>query len=214
MADRHGRAPSTISRELRRNAPAGRGYQPFDAHRRAAARCARHHPRRGDTNDRLSGVVTELLGNRWNPPADQSPHAPALSLVNRRCGRATKVSIKQTNRIRASRGPRGERRTDVHRCAPVAIIAGRASTGSVGGHGFSNRCRSSATGPSQRSTGRKPRIGKEFSPSAAMTAPRSALWWNARPESESARGNQTGASSGRRGRTQRPFPVCGCGHLA
>ncbi|ETZ51954.1 helix-turn-helix domain protein [Mycobacterium avium MAV_120809_2495] len=31
IATRLGRAPSTISRELRRNAPAGRGYQPFDA---------------------------------------------------------------------------------------------------------------------------------------------------------------------------------------
>src|SRR3954469_8929634 len=30
IADQLSRAPSTISRELRRNAPAGRGYQPFD----------------------------------------------------------------------------------------------------------------------------------------------------------------------------------------
>lgn len=67
IADRLGRSPSTISRELRRNAPAGRDYQPFDAHRRATARRARHHRRRVDTNDRLGGVVTELLGQRWSP---------------------------------------------------------------------------------------------------------------------------------------------------
>ncbi len=67
IADRLGRAPSTISRELRRNAPAGRGYRPFDAHHRATARRARHHRRRIEINDHLSGVVTELLGQRWSP---------------------------------------------------------------------------------------------------------------------------------------------------
>lgn len=67
IGERLGRAPSTISRELRRNAPAGHGYQPFDAHRRATARRARQHPRRVDTNEHLNGVVTELLGQRWSP---------------------------------------------------------------------------------------------------------------------------------------------------
>ncbi|WP_417852381.1 helix-turn-helix domain-containing protein [[Mycobacterium] burgundiense] len=38
IADRLGRAPSTISRELRRNTPVGRTYQPFEAHRRATHR--------------------------------------------------------------------------------------------------------------------------------------------------------------------------------
>ena len=67
IATRLGRAPSTISRELRRNAASGRRYQPFDAHRRATARRGRHHGRRVDTNDHLSGVVIELLGQRWSP---------------------------------------------------------------------------------------------------------------------------------------------------
>ncbi|WP_425320236.1 IS30 family transposase [Mycobacterium sherrisii] len=67
IGDRLGRAPSTIPRELRRNGVAGRDYQPFDAHRRATARRARHHRRRVDTNDLLSAVVTELLGRRWSP---------------------------------------------------------------------------------------------------------------------------------------------------
>jgi len=67
IADKLGRAPSTISRELRRNAPAGRGYQPFDAHRRATARRGRHHRRRVDTNDQLGALLAELLGRRWSP---------------------------------------------------------------------------------------------------------------------------------------------------
>ncbi len=67
IAERLGRAASTISREVRRNAASGRRYQPFDAHRRATARRARHHRRRIDSNDHLSGVVIELLGQRWSP---------------------------------------------------------------------------------------------------------------------------------------------------
>jgi IS30 family transposase len=67
IADRLGRAPSTISRELRRNAPASHEYRPFDAHRRATARRARQHRRRGETNDQLGTLVVELLGRRWSP---------------------------------------------------------------------------------------------------------------------------------------------------
>lgn len=67
IAARLGRAPSTISRELRRNAVTGRGYRPFDAHRRATVRRARHHRRRVDTNDDLGVVVAELLSQRWSP---------------------------------------------------------------------------------------------------------------------------------------------------
>jgi IS30 family transposase len=62
-----GRAPSTISRELRRNSVAGRGYRPFDAHRRATVRRARHHRRRVETDDHLGAVVAELLLRRWSP---------------------------------------------------------------------------------------------------------------------------------------------------
>ena len=61
-----GRAPSTVSRELRRNASRG-GYRPFEAHRRATLRRGREHPRRLDTNPELRGLVGELLGQRWSP---------------------------------------------------------------------------------------------------------------------------------------------------
>jgi IS30 family transposase len=41
IAARLGRAPSTISRELRRNASSRGGYRPFEAHRQANARRGR-----------------------------------------------------------------------------------------------------------------------------------------------------------------------------
>ena len=66
IADRLGRAPSTISRELRRNAAAGR-YRPFEAHHRATARRARSHRRRLDTSQELRQLVAELLAQRWSP---------------------------------------------------------------------------------------------------------------------------------------------------
>jgi IS30 family transposase len=66
IADRLGRAPSTISRELRRNATAS-GYRPFEAHRRATARRGRAHPRRVETNSQLRELVAEFLVQRWSP---------------------------------------------------------------------------------------------------------------------------------------------------
>jgi transposase, IS30 family len=46
-----GRAPSTISRELRRDSRPASGYRPFDAHRQALQRRVRHHRRRIDRDD-------------------------------------------------------------------------------------------------------------------------------------------------------------------
>ena len=60
------RAPSTISRELRRNA-AATGYRPFEAHRRATARRARRHRRRVETSGELRQMVADLLAQRWSP---------------------------------------------------------------------------------------------------------------------------------------------------
>jgi len=61
------RAPSTVSRELRRNATPGQGYRPFEAHRRATSRRARHHRRRIDANGELRQVIVGLLSQRWSP---------------------------------------------------------------------------------------------------------------------------------------------------
>jgi IS30 family transposase len=67
IAGRLGRAPSTISRELRRNATGSRGYRPFEAHKRATARRARIHRRRIETNLELRRAIGELLAQRWSP---------------------------------------------------------------------------------------------------------------------------------------------------
>lgn len=64
---RLGRAPSTVSRELRGNTTAGCGYRPFDAHRLATARRARHHRSRLDTQGDLRDIVAGLLARRWSP---------------------------------------------------------------------------------------------------------------------------------------------------
>lgn len=69
------RAPSTISRELRRNAGPGGSYGPFEAHRRAVARRGRDHPRRLETNTELRSLVGELLGAAVEPTADCPPPA-------------------------------------------------------------------------------------------------------------------------------------------
>jgi transposase, IS30 family len=99
IADRLGRAPSTISRELRRNAVAGRGYRPFDAHRRATVRRARHHRRRVDTDDHLGVVVAELLSRRWSPQQisrhlrQRFPDVPSMRL----CAESIYQAVYQPN---------------------------------------------------------------------------------------------------------------------
>jgi len=67
IANELGRSPSTISRELRRNAdPVGR-YRPFAAHRSAAQRRTRRRARRVDRDDALRARVQQLLALRWSP---------------------------------------------------------------------------------------------------------------------------------------------------
>ncbi|MDQ3054841.1 MAG: IS30 family transposase [Actinomycetota bacterium] len=61
------RSPSTISRELRRNAdPVGR-YRPSDAHRSVAQRRSRHRVRRVDQDEALRVRVQQLLALRRSP---------------------------------------------------------------------------------------------------------------------------------------------------
>ena len=62
-----GRAPSTISRELRRNSRRDGTYRPFEAHRWAVQRRARRHRRRIDNNPVLCELIAELLAQRWSP---------------------------------------------------------------------------------------------------------------------------------------------------
>ncbi|MEV6096221.1 IS30 family transposase [Nocardia sp. NPDC051981] len=67
IATRLGRSPSTVSRELRRNAFRGKAYRPFEAHRRAVARRARRHRRRLEMHPELHRLVAKLLAQRWSP---------------------------------------------------------------------------------------------------------------------------------------------------
>ena len=63
-----GRSPSTISRELRRNAhPASGDYRPWAAQRRSAARRARPKPRKIELNQEMSDFIAAGLRQQWSP---------------------------------------------------------------------------------------------------------------------------------------------------
>jgi transposase, IS30 family len=62
-----GRSPSTVSREVRRNAQPGGGYRPDAAQARADARRPRPKPGRLAVNAELRGVVQRWLGMKWSP---------------------------------------------------------------------------------------------------------------------------------------------------
>src|SRR4029079_431409 len=61
------RAPSTISRELRRNATQSLGYLPYSAHRIAASRRGRPKERKLQRRGRLRHYVARGLRRRWSP---------------------------------------------------------------------------------------------------------------------------------------------------
>jgi IS30 family transposase len=61
------RSPSTVSREMARNSVPDGGYQPYAAHRRAAARRPRPKDRKLTGNTRLRTHVKDKLALRWSP---------------------------------------------------------------------------------------------------------------------------------------------------
>ena len=68
IAERLGRSPSTISRELRRNRDPGSGrYRPFTAHKLAAQRRARPRAGKIARDGVLRRVVQVRLEKRWSP---------------------------------------------------------------------------------------------------------------------------------------------------
>jgi transposase, IS30 family len=67
IGHRLSRAPSTISRELRRNATQSLGYLPYSAHRIAASRRGRPKERKLQRPGRLRHYVARGLGLRWSP---------------------------------------------------------------------------------------------------------------------------------------------------
>jgi IS30 family transposase len=62
-----GRSPSTIGREVARNAEPDGRYRPHAAHARAAARRPRPKPRRLAPDAELRRVVARWLGMKWSP---------------------------------------------------------------------------------------------------------------------------------------------------
>jgi IS30 family transposase len=62
-----GRAPSTISRELRRNCGPSGCYRPYHAEHLARARACKPRSRRIVGDAVLAEVVARLLGKRWSP---------------------------------------------------------------------------------------------------------------------------------------------------
>ena len=68
VARRTGRSPSTISRELARNAdPRTRAYQPERADRLAWERQRRPKPSKLARDPELRAAVQQLLGRRYSP---------------------------------------------------------------------------------------------------------------------------------------------------
>lgn len=68
IARKLGRDPSTISRELRRNAdPITGSYRPFTAHRRALGRRPRPRPAKLAADLELRTMVQQLLDRWWSP---------------------------------------------------------------------------------------------------------------------------------------------------
>jgi len=109
IANELGRAPSSISREIRRNRDAAtEAYHPFRAQRRAAGRRVR--PRSGKLvrNHELRAVVADQLEGRWSPE-QVSRMLPGL-FPGRPAMRVTAETIYQAL---YARGPDGLRRDGV-----------------------------------------------------------------------------------------------------
>jgi transposase, IS30 family len=117
IARRLGRDPRRSSRELRRNATRGRGYRPFDAHRHATTRRARHHRRRLDPTAGLQHMLVEPLARRWSRQQASHlrrrfPEQPAMWLCHESIYQAS------ISRDRRCCDHSGWRRIVDHRCAP------------------------------------------------------------------------------------------------
>jgi transposase, IS30 family len=105
------RSPSTISRELRRNAHPGSGdYRPWAAQRRAARRRARPKQTRIGTNSELRDFIAKGLRRRWSPEQicrrlrREFPDRPEMHVVHETIYQALYVQ------------GRGELRRDLAKC--------------------------------------------------------------------------------------------------
>lgn len=88
IASQIGRAPSTVSRELRRECVRGSRYQPYKAHREAIVKRARNHKRRIEKQRDLAETIASLLSQRWSPQQisrhllAKHPGEPAMRLCH------------------------------------------------------------------------------------------------------------------------------------
>jgi IS30 family transposase len=111
IAQRLNRVPSTISRELRRNAHPGSGdYRPWAAQRRAARR--RSRPKRGKIaqSPRLREAIADGLRRRWSP--EQISRRLRLQFPEQPEMRVTHETIYQALYVQG----RGELRRELARC--------------------------------------------------------------------------------------------------
>ncbi len=168
-----GRSPSTVSRELARNAGAG-GYRATSAHALAYARAARPKPAKLATNVALRQRVEQDLAKRYSPE-QIAGRLRAEFPTTRRGGCRRRRSISRCTCSPAARcaviwpaacAPAG-------RCATRAGSPGSARTASP----------TWSTSPSDRPrplTGPCPATGRATSSSARTISPRSARWSSAR----------------------------------
>jgi IS30 family transposase len=148
-----GRAPSTISRELRRNTTSSLGYMPYGAHRAAATRRPRPRHSKLQTPGPLRDYVTSELARRRSP--EQISHRLSKVFSNDATMRAATETIYQaiysprpgalrpavtpvTRYGRLRRKPRRDvaRRTTrfVHPMIPIALRPTEANDRTVPGH--------------------------------------------------------------------------------
>jgi IS30 family transposase len=93
IARQLGRAASTVSRELRRNADSVGRYRPHTAERLAIERMARPRLRRVQVDPELGVAVAELLAKRWSP--EQVAHELRLRFTAEPARRLCTESIYQ-----------------------------------------------------------------------------------------------------------------------
>ena len=121
IARKLGRDPSTISRELRRNAdPLTGSYRPFTAHRRALGRRPRPRPAKLAADLELPTMVQQLL-DRWWSPEQISHELRNPSRASRRGIWCPKPSIRPSTCKDAA----DYAVNYTAPCAPVAPCAGR-----------------------------------------------------------------------------------------
>ena len=106
VAARLGRAPSTVSRELRRNVGADGRYAPFGAHRAAARRRPRPKTAKLGLPGPLRAYVAAKLALRWSP--EQICHALVTDFPNDPEMRVSHETIYQALYVQARGGLRRE----------------------------------------------------------------------------------------------------------